>query len=356
MTRLGDLVATSAAVAATSSRTAKVGALADLLAALDADEIAVAVAFLTGAPRQGRIGVAWATAATIAGTAADAAVTEIGDLDDALDRLEACTGPGSQRRRAELLADLGARLTDDEAEFVRRLLTGQLRQGALAGLMADAVARAAGRAGAARAPGRDAERRPARPPPGSRSTEGATALERVHLAVGVAIQPMLASTAADVGEALAATGPASVECKLDGVRIQAHRLGDDGAPLHAQPQRRHRPHAVGGRRAPRAAGRVRRPRRRGHGRHRGGHARTRSRTRPAPSAAARGPGPIVLDASWFDMLHVDGRDLIDEPLDARLAAMDAIAGLRRIPSVRTDDPRRRAARCSTTRSPPGTRA
>jgi DNA ligase-1 len=335
MTRLGDLVATSAAVAGTSSRTAKITALADLLTGLDVDEIPIATAYLTGAPRQGRIGVAWATAATIAGLAA-APTVELADLDGTLSRLEASTGPGSQRRRADLLADLGARLTETEAEFVRRLLTGQLRQGALAGLMADAVARAAGvpaplvRRAAMLSGDLPATARLAR-------TDGEAALAAVGLKVGVAIQPMLASTATDVGEALAATGPASVEFKLDGVRVQAHRDGDavrlytrnlndvtDRMPsvvdeLRALPvstvvldgevlgvTEEGTPHAFQD-----SAGSFGR------------------RTRP---------GEIALDASWFDVLHVDGRDLIDEPLATRLSAMDAITGLRRIPSVTTDDP------------------
>jgi DNA ligase-1 len=335
VTLLADLVATSATVTGTPSRTAKVGAIADLLRALDLDEVPVAVALLTGAPRQGRIGVAWATASTIDGRA-PTPVTGIRELDDALTALEAFTGPGSQGRRAELLAELGARLTVDEAAFVRALLTGQLRQGALAGLMADAVARAAD------VPGplvRRAAMLSGDLPGTARLalTDGRDGLERVHLTVGVAIQPMLASTAADVAEALAATGPASVEWKLDGVRIQAHRVGDTvhlfTRNLNEVTDRM--PSVVGELRALPVEAVVLDGEVMGVADDGTPHAFQDSASTFGRRAR---PGPVELDASWFDVLHLDGRDLIDAPLTERLAAMDSIRGLRRIPSVRTDDP------------------
>src|SRR4051794_16871417 len=102
MTLLADLVATSATLTATSSRRAKVDALAALVRELDPDEIVVAVASLTGVPRQGRIGVAWARASALQGRAPSPTV-RIGDLDDAFDRLEACTGAGSEARRAAII-------------------------------------------------------------------------------------------------------------------------------------------------------------------------------------------------------------------------------------------------------------
>lgn len=142
MTLLADLVVTSATLTATSSRREKVGALAELLRVLDPDEIVVAVASLTGTPRQGRIGVAWARASTLTGRA-DRPTLKIVDLDDSLTRLEACSGPGSEARRAAIITELGDALTAEEAAaFVRALLTGELRQGALGGLMSDAVAAA----------------------------------------------------------------------------------------------------------------------------------------------------------------------------------------------------------------------
>jgi DNA ligase-1 len=334
MTALADLVATSAALTATSSRKAKVAALADLLRALGPDEVGVAVAFLTGAPRQGRIGVGWVRVSALRGRAATASLS-IDDLDAALTRLESCVGPGSEARRAEIIDELGDALTDDEARFVRALLTGELRQGALAGLMTDAVAAAADVPGAV-------VRRAAMlsgdlPATASRAlTGGRSALEAVRLAVGVGIQPMLASTATDVVDALSTTGPASVEWKLDGVRIQAHRSGDD---VHLYTRNLNdvtdrMPSVVAGIRAlpVRAVvldGEV-------MGMSEDGLPEA-FQDSASTFGRRRGPGPVTLDATWFDILHLDGRDLVDEPLEARLAAMDTIEGLPRIPAVQTDD-------------------
>jgi DNA ligase-1 len=333
VTLLADLVATSAAVAATSSRRAKVAAIADLLRVLEEDEIVVAVALLTGAPRQGRIGVAWARASTLTGGAAAPGLS-ITAFDGALDRLEACTGPGSDARRADIIAALGAALTDEEAAFVRRLLTGELRQGALAGVMSDAVATAADvpaelvRRAAMLGGDLPVTARVA-------LTRGEPALDAVRLTVGIAVQPMLASTATDVGDALSTTGPASVEWKLDGVRLQAHRDQDDvrlyTRNLNDVTDRM--PSVVADLRALPVESIVL------DGEVMGitEEGLPEAFQDSASSFGRRaGPGPAVLDASWFDMLHLDGRDLIDEPLETRIAAMDGIPALRRIPSVRTD--------------------
>jgi DNA ligase-1 len=334
MTLLADLVATSATLSATSSRTAKIAALAALLRALGPVEIVDAVAWLTGAPRQGRIGVGWSRASALSGQA-DTPTLPIGDLDDALTRLESCTGPGSEAQRASIIDELGARLTPDEAAFVRALLTGELRQGALAGLMNDAVA------AAAEVPAtlvRRAAMLSGDLPATARTalTSGKDALEQVHLAVGIAVQPMLASTATDVADALSTTGPASVEWKLDGVRIQAHRLGND---VHLYTRNLNdvtdrMPSVVAELRAlPVEAvvldGEVMGVTEEG----------LPEAFQDSASTFGRrsGPGPVVLDASWFDILHLDGRDLIDETLEDRLAAMDSIGDLHRIPSVHTDD-------------------
>ena len=140
---LADVAATSASVAGTRSRLAKVAALADLLRRLEPAEAPIAVGLLTGEPRQGRIGVGWATAlrADVA-PAAQPSLTLI-DLDRRLTEMQTTTGPGSTERRVSLLTDLLSRATRPEAELLRRLLTGELRQGALAGLMGDAIGRAA---------------------------------------------------------------------------------------------------------------------------------------------------------------------------------------------------------------------
>ena len=147
MTLLADVVRASMLVAETSSRSRKVAILADLVRGLDADEIPIAVGFLSGAPRQGRIGVGYSTLAGLSRAPAPNPTLTIDDLDRAVTDVQASTGSGSAARRGKILGDLFGRATEAEDDFIRRLLTGELRQGALAGLMADAVAKAAGVSG-----------------------------------------------------------------------------------------------------------------------------------------------------------------------------------------------------------------
>jgi len=144
MTLLADVVAASQEVAETSSRSRKVAILAQLLARLDPKEAALAAGLLSGAPRQGRVGVGYSTIYGIESTPADEPSLTIDDLDAAISEIQDATGSGSGTRRKELLAELLGRATGPESDFVRRLFTGELRQGALAGVMVDAVAKAAG--------------------------------------------------------------------------------------------------------------------------------------------------------------------------------------------------------------------
>ncbi|HKY16381.1 MAG TPA: ATP-dependent DNA ligase [Microthrixaceae bacterium] len=334
-----ELVATSDAVASTRARTAKVAALAELLGSLEADEIVPAVAALSGAPRQGKVGVGWASAA-IDGRASDASLT-IGDFDRFLDELAVTTGPGSQGRRRALLDGLGARATPAEADFVRRLFLGELRQGALAGIVADAVSKASGVA----AP---KVRRAAMLTGDLALTAelalvgGADAIESVGLEVGTAVQPMLASTATDVAEAIAATGDSSVEWKLDGARVQAHRRGDEvrlftrnlndvteRLPALVEDLRRLDVESI-----------ILDGEALGVGDDGLPVAFQDSMSDFGRSSVGRSSGvaPRTLSALWFDVLHLDGVDLIDEPLAARRRVMESIAGLDRIPSIETSDP------------------
>ncbi|MEM9135421.1 MAG: ATP-dependent DNA ligase [Actinomycetota bacterium] len=229
---LARLVATSAAVTATSKRTAKRDLLAELLADLDADEVEPAVGFLIGSPRQGALGVGWATVAKVVQEELDRPADEpsitVAELDTALTELQATEGEGSNQARRHLLAALLERATADERDYVGRLLTGGLRQGALAGVATDAVASAAG---VKLALMRRATMLQGDLPQAARIAlvDGADGLAAVDLAVGRPIQPMLASTAADVAEAVGALGRVQVEWKLDGARIQVHRDGDDVA-------------------------------------------------------------------------------------------------------------------------------
>jgi DNA ligase 1 len=141
---LADVVAASRSVTETSARSEKVAILAELLGRLDASEVPVAVGFLAGAPRQGRVGVGYSTIYRIEVQPAAEASLTVADLDRAIDDVRKTTGSGSAASRKLILGDLLRRATEPEADFVKRLFTGGLRQGALAGLMVDAVTKAAG--------------------------------------------------------------------------------------------------------------------------------------------------------------------------------------------------------------------
>jgi DNA ligase-1 len=331
---LADLVTTSGSVAATSSRRAKTTALAELLVRLEPNEIVPAVSYLIGVIPQGRIGVGWATSA-IDGTAERPSVT-VSDLDADLAALSVIGGPGSQAARRAIIDDLGRRLTPPEAGFVRRLLVGELRQGALAGVMTEAIAAASAIPAAA-------VRRAAMLSgdlAGSARlalVDGAAAIDAVGLTVGVGVEPMLASTAADVTEALAGTGPASVEWKLDGVRIQAHRDGDE-VRLYTRNLNdvTDRLGAVGDLlRALPVSSIVLDGELLGIGEDGTPDAFQDS----ASSFGRRSDGAAAgLSIAFFDIVHLDGNDLLDLPLGERLDLLASVDGLPRIPSTRTDDP------------------
>ena len=227
MTRFADLVETSRRVAATPSRNAKVAELAACLRGLEPDEIAIGAAWLSGETPQGRSGVGYALLRDVE---TDAAPREpslrIADVDAALARIAASAGAGSRVERARLLAELFARATTAERDFLSRLLLGELRQGALESLVIEAVAAAADvpvvtvREAAMVADGIASVARAA-------LTGGGGALRRHALALMQPAAPMLAQPAADVGEALRAFGTAAFEWKVDGARVQVHKSGDD---------------------------------------------------------------------------------------------------------------------------------
>jgi DNA ligase-1 len=224
---LAELVAVSAAVGATRSRTAKVQAVAGALRGVDPGVAPAVVAFLSGELRQRQIGVGWA-ALRDAPAPADTATLTVAEVDDAFARIGALGGAGSQAARRDALGALFARATAEEGEFLRRLLLGDLGQGALEGVVVTAVAAAADV--------RVEEVRRAHMLHGNLGdvarvalTEGAAGLGRIGLEVGRPIHPMLAGTADGLEDALARISPAAVETKLDGVRIQVHRDGADVA-------------------------------------------------------------------------------------------------------------------------------
>jgi DNA ligase-1 len=222
---LREVVETSAAVAATRSRTAKIEAIADCLARMQPEEIPVGAAFLAGEPRQRRLGVGWASLRDVPPPAAQPSLT-LAAVDEAFERLGSLAGSGSQAERARSVRELFAAATADEQRFLRGLIAGDLRQGALQSIVTDAVARAAG------LPAEDARRAlMLLGDPGELATvaltRGLSGLRAVRLQVGRPIQPMLAASAPDIEAAMQKTGPAAVEWKLDGARIQVHRSGTD---------------------------------------------------------------------------------------------------------------------------------
>jgi DNA ligase-1 len=226
---LNELVQTSRRVAETRGRLAKIELVADLLKRAGPEEIEIAIAFLSGSLRQGRIGIGWAALqAAKPERAADAPTLELAAVDAALQRLANATGKGSAQIRERILGDLFTQGMAREQEFLLRLVMGELRQGALEGLVTEAVARAAGldaeavrRATMLAADlGRVAH---------AALTRGAAGLSSFRVELLHPLQPMLAQAADDVTDALArlGKGEAAFEYKLDGARIQVHKAGDE---------------------------------------------------------------------------------------------------------------------------------
>ncbi len=332
MTLLADLVTASRDLSDTSSRSEKVAILAELLRRLDDDEVTAAVGFLSGVPRQGRVGIGYSTIYGIESTPASEASLTLEDLDRAIAGVQGATGSGSAARRKQILGELLRRATAPEADFVKRLFTGDLRQGALGGVMVDAIAKAVEVRGelARRAlmlSGdlmRTAE---------IAITEGEEGLRAVGLEIFRPVLPMLASTAASVSEAVGSFDRASVEWKLDGIRIQIHRRDDDvrvytrnlnditdmlpgivaavGVLPVAQAVFDGEALWMGA----------------------DGPAAFQDTVSQIDSAAP--PEGIV--TFLFDVLHVEGDDLLDTPLEERSARLEGIAPELKIPSLMTSD-------------------
>ncbi len=332
VTLFADVVSASTAVAATSSRSAKVAILAELLRALDAEEVPICVGFLSGVPRQGRVGIGYAAIRDAERAAAGAPSLTVADVDQAISDIEAETGSGSAGRRRELLEGLMARATEPEAAFLVGLLTGGLRQGALAGLMADAVAKAAGVRG-------EIARR-ALMLSGDLTemariaiTGGEAGLRAVGFEIFRPILPMLASTGANVTEALDGFERASVEFKLDGIRVQIHRRGDE-VRIYTRNLNEITDTLPGIVDAVRSLP--------VHQAVLDGEAIWMDAGGPAPfqytvSQIDSDAPPEGIVTFLFDVLHVDGEDLLDAPLHERIARLVQIAPAHRIPGVFTSD-------------------
>jgi DNA ligase 1 len=338
-----DVATTSGEVGGSTSRLVKIARIADLLtrARSDSKLVAILVSWLSGELPQRQIGVGWAALRSLPPAAARPSLTVIG-VDAAFAAIGAVSGKGSQARRAGLVAELFASATETEQMFLRRLLTGELRQGALAGVMADAVADAAQIPAAAVR--RAAMLGGALPSVAAAGlTGGPAALDAFTLRVGRPVGPMLAQTAAGVTDALEKLGGTAIfEAKLDGARVQVHRDGDqvtvytrslddvtarlpevveaalalpvadliaDGEAIALRPDGRPQPFQVTGSRFGRSV----------------------------DVGAARAAQP--LSVFFFDILRRDGVDLLDAPASARTAALDDIAPRQnRVDRLVTSDP------------------
>jgi DNA ligase 1 len=219
------LVEASQRVAETSRRLEKIRLLSDLLRESAPEDVPIAVSYLSGYLRQGKIGIGYAAIRDAAVSAA--AITEpltLTEVDSAFYRIAASTGIGSSRLRKEQIRELLSRAAQPERDFLARLIVGELRQGSLEGIMVEALAIAAGipvekvRSAAMIAGDLGLVGRVS-------IEEGVAGLSRFQIRVLHPFQPMLAQTAEDVAEAMNALGTAALEYKMDGVRIQAHKQG-----------------------------------------------------------------------------------------------------------------------------------
>jgi len=331
---LADLVTTLDAVSATRSRLAKTQALADLLAAARPDEIEALVGLATASLRQGRLGVGWRSLEALEVSHADGPALTIGEVDETFTALAAVGGAGSAAGRTSMLRGLAARATAAEWEYLTHAMLGELRTGALEGVLLDAIARAADRDPAV-------VRRAAMLSGDTGMTarialaEPSEALSGIGLVVGTPVMPMLAATAATVRDAVAEFGTASVEYKLDGARIQVHRRGDEvHVYTRSLAEVTHRvPEIVEVVRALPADDLIL-----------DGETLALDENgapRPFQDTMARFGADVarevVLRPRFFDILHLDGRDLLDEPQSVRASELARIVGELRVPALVTDD-------------------
>jgi DNA ligase-1 len=341
--KLAELVDASEAVARTPARLEKIARLAAALRALAPEERRIGVSWLAGELPQGRIGVGWAAvrSALAAGPAASAPSLSVAEVDAAFTAVATARGSGSAAARGRLLGALLARATEAERDFLVRLVAGELRQGALEGVLVEAVARAAA------LPAGDVRRAVmlagALPEVAEAALSGgAGALARFRLRLLAPVQPMLAETSAGVAEALGELGEAALEWKLDGARVQVHRDGEevrvfsrslrDVTPavpevveaVRALPARRL---VLDGEAIALRPGGAPEP----------FQATMRRFGRKLDVAALRRELP--LSVLFFDALHAEGEDLVAEPLSRRHEALAAIlpAPLR-VPRLVTSDP------------------
>lgn len=322
---LSDVATASAEVGAVSARSAKISRIAALLgsAADDPATVAIVVDWLSGELPQRQIGVGWAALRSLPPPAEGGSTLTVTEVDAALSAIKAVAGPGSGAARTTLLHSLFGAATAVEQTFLRGLLSGGLRQGALAGVMGDAVAKATG------IPAADVRR--AAMLSGNLATvaavavsDGAEGLQRFTLTVGRPVSPMLAQTATDVGDALEKLGGAAIfETKLDGVRLQIHRSGtevsvytrslDDITARVPDVVRAVLALPVTDLIADAEALAVR-PDGRPH----------RFQVTSSRIGKRSDDGAQPLSVYFFDILHRDGTDLLDEPAERRRQALEEV--------------------------------
>ena len=337
---LAAVVETSRRVAETTKRLEKVDLLARLLKQLHPEEVEIVVAFLTGRARQGRIGIGYGSIRDAQGSPASEPSLEVAEIDRIFESITKIQGTGSQRQRLELLSGMFARATGLEQQFLVGLLMGELRQGALEGIMVDAVSKASGIAA-------DRVRRAvmmagdiavvAR----ALIEKGEAGLYAYDVQLFRPIQPMLAQTAEDVSEALADLGEAALEFKMDGARVQVHKSGDDvvvysralndvsaavpevveavralpahdlildGEVLSLLPDGRPQPFQITMRRFGRKLD------------------------------VERMRGELPMTPFWFDLLYLNGGSLLDEPQARRFRALAELAPQSLIPNIIASNP------------------
>lgn len=339
-TPLERVVETAGAVAEASARNDKVAALSALLSEIPADEAPIVVGLLTGEIRQGRIGVGWAAVRDLEAESAESASVSVADFDEAMGELTTISGAGSKGRRAAVLETLLGRATAAEGAFVRTVLTGGLRQGALDGVMVTAVAKAA------RVPVASVRRAAMLSGDLGETAavalgDGRSALESIGLRVGRGIQPMLAATSPSASEAVTELGEVSVQAKLDGIRIQAHRDGEQvwlyTRNLNDVTERL--PSVCDAVRSLPVDSVVL-------------DGELIGLTEDAPelfqdTASTFSSGGdsrrVTLETQFFDILHRDGTDLIDDPLHVRLEQLADVTGELAIAGIVTADPDRAEA-------------
>lgn len=340
--QLAELVSASRDVASTRSRNRKIARLARFLRELEGESIDIGTSYVAGVLPQGRIGLGWATLRDIdAGPAASTPSLTLLDVHRAFDEVAKARGSGSGAKRKAILGALFARATEEERELLKRLVLGELRQGALVGVMVEAVAEASGVnpakvRRAAMLAGSSVEVAAAA------LREGEAGLSRFSLTVFSPVLPMLASPADDVDEALERLGEAALELKLDGARVQVHKQEGDvrvySRRLHDVTERV--PEIVRAVRAMPARELIL-----------DGEAialredgsphpfQTTMRRFGRKRDVARMESELPLTSLFFDLLLIDGEVLLDRDARARIAALDrAVTIEHRVPRILTADP------------------